>query len=138
MEGERFRGGQQPQYSIFLPPDRGGNFQAVFQLPLSVQEKDLAALRLSALGNVEFCDDLEPGYNGAFEGVGDLVGDETFAVDPVPYDERAIFEWRLEMDVGSLLVVCVDQDLVDQLNDLRVRFDKQGFFGLIDNGRLGA
>ena len=114
-------GGQNPHHHVFDTAGRGNGGHTQFDIERAVLlELDLAVLRLAALGNIEVAHDLQARHHGLAEMRRHLDIGLQRAVDAKADAGLELARHGLDVDVGHLLVVGIDDDLVDKLDQFIV------------------
>ena len=121
LQGNRLARRQNPHHHVFHTTCGRDGGHAQFDIQRAVFfELDLAVLGLAALGDVEVAHDLQARHHGLAEMRRHLhIGRQT-AVHPKANAGLELARHGLDVDVGGLLVVGVDDDLVDELDQLVV------------------
>jgi hypothetical protein len=132
--------GQDTHDHVFKPPGRGDRRHAQLNVQgAELLELDLSVLGLALLRDVQITHDLEPGHQRLPKlGRHFNVGLEA-AVNTQPDARLELARHRLNVDIGCLHVVGIDDDLVDELDQFVVcscRLQRRVITAVVIHGRV--
>lgn len=78
------------------------------------------ALGFATLGNIEIGHDLEARNNGSSVAIGYLMGNAADPVDSVADGQGRISHPGLQVDIGGIFGVSVDQEFIYNIDNLRI------------------